>query len=49
MIKSLRGSDVDAAIYYLARLIDAGESADFIARRLVIFQVKMSEMPIQML
>ncbi|EPH9760598.1 replication-associated recombination protein A [Campylobacter jejuni] len=37
MIKSLRGSDVDAAIYYLARLIDAGESADFIARRLVIF------------
>lgn len=37
MIKSLRGSDVDAALYYLARLIDAGESADFIARRLVIF------------
>lgn len=37
LIKSLRGSDVDAAIYYLARLIDGGESADFIARRLVIF------------
>ncbi|EOI4381723.1 AAA family ATPase, partial [Campylobacter jejuni] len=37
LIKSLRGSDVDAAIYYLARLIDAGESADFIARRLIIF------------
>lgn len=37
MIKSLRGSDVNAAIYYLARLIDGGESADFIARRLVIF------------
>lgn len=37
LIKSLRGSDVDAALYYLARLIDAGESADFIARRLVIF------------
>lgn len=36
MIKSIRGSDVDAAIYYLARLIDGGESADFIARRLVI-------------
>ena len=36
MIKSVRGSDVDAAIYYLARLIDGGESADFIARRLVI-------------
>lgn len=37
MIKSLRGSDVNAAIYYLARLINGGESADFIARRLVIF------------
>jgi len=37
LIKSLRGSDVDASLYYLARLIDAGESADFIARRLVIF------------
>ena len=35
-IKSLRGSDADAAVYYLARLIDAGESADFIARRMVI-------------
>lgn len=37
MIKSLRGSDIDASLYYLARLIDAGESADFIARRMVIF------------
>ncbi|MBE3610165.1 replication-associated recombination protein A [Campylobacter sp. RM12916] len=36
LIKSLRGSDENAAIYYLARLIDAGESADFIARRMVI-------------
>lgn len=36
MIKSVRGSDVNAALYYLARLIDGGESADFIARRLVI-------------
>lgn len=36
MIKSIRGSDMDAAIYYLARLIDGGESAEFIARRLVI-------------
>lgn len=36
LIKSIRGSDVDAAIYYLARLIEGGESADFIARRLVI-------------
>ena len=36
LIKSIRGSDADAAIYYLARLIEGGESADFIARRLVI-------------
>lgn len=36
MIKSIRGSDADAAVYYLARLIHGGESADFIARRLVI-------------
>ncbi len=37
LIKSLRGSDVDAALYYLARLIDGGESVEFITRRLVIF------------
>ena len=37
MIKSLRGSDVDAALYYLARLINGGESVDFITRRMVIF------------
>lgn len=36
-IKSLRGSDIDACIYYLARMIDGGESADFLARRMVIF------------
>ncbi|MBD3789557.1 MAG: replication-associated recombination protein A [Campylobacterales bacterium] len=36
MIKSIRGSDIDAAIYYLARLIDGGENAEFIARRLCI-------------
>lgn len=36
LIKSIRGSDVNASIYYLARLIHAQESADFIARRLVI-------------
>ena len=36
LIKSIRGSDADSAIYYLARLIEGGESADFIARRLVI-------------
>lgn len=37
LIKSLRGSDVDAALYYLARLIDGAENPEFIARRLVIF------------
>ena len=37
MIKSLRGSDVDAALYYLARLINGGESVEFITRRMVIF------------
>jgi putative ATPase len=36
LIKSIRGSDCDASLYYLARLIEGGESADFIARRLVI-------------
>ncbi len=36
MIKSVRGSDVDAGLYYLARLIEGGEPAEFIARRLVI-------------
>lgn len=35
-IKSIRGSDPDAAIYYLARMIAAGEDPKFIARRLVI-------------
>jgi putative ATPase len=36
MIKSIRGSDIDASLYYLARLIDGGESVEFITRRLVI-------------
>lgn len=36
MIKSIRGSDIDAALYYLARLINGGEPAEFIARRLAI-------------
>jgi putative ATPase len=36
-IKSMRGSDVDAALYYLARMIDAGEDPKYIARRMVIF------------
>ncbi|GAA1297547.1 replication-associated recombination protein A [Saccharothrix xinjiangensis] len=35
-IKSIRGSDVDAALHYLARMIEAGEDPRFIARRLVI-------------
>ena len=36
MIKSLRGSDSDAAIFYLARALEAGEDPMFLARRLVI-------------
>jgi putative ATPase len=35
-IKSLRGSDVDAALHYLARMLEAGEDPRFVARRLVI-------------
>ena len=35
-IKSMRGSDPDAAIYYLARMLNAGESVTFIARRIMI-------------
>ncbi len=36
LIKSIRGSDPDAAVYYLARLIEGGEPPEFIARRLLI-------------
>jgi putative ATPase len=36
LIKSIRGSDVDAALHYLARMVAAGEDPRFIARRLVI-------------
>lgn len=36
-IKSMRGSDVKATLYYLTRMIDAGEDPKFIARRMVIF------------
>lgn len=36
LIKSIRGSDVNASLYYLARLIKGGENPEFIARRLVI-------------
>ncbi|SHG65742.1 Recombination protein MgsA [Jatrophihabitans endophyticus] len=35
-IKSIRGSDADAAVHYLARMIEAGEDPRFIARRLVV-------------
>lgn len=36
-IKSLRGSDVDAALYWLARMVEGGEDPLFIARRMIIF------------
>ena len=36
-IKSMRASQADAAIYYLARMIEAGEDPKFIARRMVVF------------
>ena len=36
LIKSIRGSDPNAAVYYLARLIEGGEDPKFIARRLII-------------
>lgn len=36
-IKSMRGSDVDATLYYLARMVEAGEDPKFIARRMIIF------------
>lgn len=36
-IKSMRGSDVAATLYYLSRMLDAGEDPKFIARRMVIF------------
>ena len=36
-IKSMRGSDIEATLYYLARMINAGEDPKFIARRMIIF------------
>ncbi len=36
LIKSVRGSDVDAALHYLARMLEAGEDPRFVARRLVV-------------
>lgn len=37
LIKSMRGSDPDAALYWLAKMLEAGEDISFIARRIVIF------------
>lgn len=36
-IKSMRGSDPDAAVYYLAKMLESGEDIKFIARRMIIF------------
>lgn len=36
-IKSMRGSDVDASLYYLVRMLESGEDPKFIARRMIIF------------
>ena len=36
-IKSMRGSDTEATLYYLSRMLDAGEDPKFIARRMVVF------------
>ncbi|HUZ88409.1 MAG TPA: replication-associated recombination protein A [Candidatus Acidoferrales bacterium] len=36
LIKSIRGSDADAAVYWLARMLEAGDEVNFVARRLVI-------------
>lgn len=36
-IKSMRGSDINAALYYLARMLQAGEDPKFIARRMIVF------------
>jgi putative ATPase len=36
-IKSMRGSDVDASLYYLARMLENGEDPKFVARRMIIF------------
>ena len=47
-IKSIRGSDPDAALYWLARMIDGGEDPSFIARRLVISAAEDIGWPIPM-
>jgi len=47
LIKSIRGSDPDAAIYWLAKMLVGGDDVRFLARRLVILAVKMSAMLIR--
>ena len=44
-IKSVRGSDVDAALHYLARMIEAGEDPRFIARRIIVLASEDIGMP----
>lgn len=39
-IKSLRGSDADAALYYMLKMLEAGEDPKFIARRMIIFSAE---------
>ncbi|WP_296127023.1 replication-associated recombination protein A [uncultured Anaerococcus sp.] len=39
-IKSMRGSDIDAAVYYLAKMLESGEDIKFIARRMIIFSAE---------
>ena len=46
-IKSMRGSDPDAAIYWLARMLEAREDPRFVARRLVIFALEDVGTPIR--
>ena len=41
LIKSIRGSDVDAGIYWLARMLEGGEDVRFLARRLVILALSL--------
>ncbi len=47
-IKSIRGSDPNAAVYWLARMLEGGEDVKFIARRMLILALKILVMPIQL-
>ena len=46
-IKSIRGSDPDAALFWLARMLEAGEDARFIARRMIVHASRTSGSPIR--